>query len=135
MKIIITVITLMLVSSCTSLKANKASNINNAEICVINNLSVKSAFTDAYVRQIMSNGYKAKLVNERDASGCSVTSTYTAKYGFHWGVYLAVANLKIFKNGELIGDATYKAPYMSMAKHGRVENKIDAIVNELLPQI
>lgn len=129
-----TAITLMLVSSCTSLKTNRVANINNAEICVINNLNIKSDFTAAYVRQIINNGYKARLVNEAEASDCLITSTYTAKFGFHWGVYLAIANFKVFKNGELIGDANYRAPRMDVTKHGRVEGKIDTIVNELLPQ-
>ncbi len=136
MKKIVLIISFVLsISGCTSLNVQSAKNIGESEICVIENKSINPDFTTAYLRQIKSNGYKAKLISRENKSACEFTSTYTATYGQHWGVYLATSELTIYKNNNVIGRAKYKAPYASPAKHGRVEDKIDEMVNELLPAL
>ncbi|MES9905152.1 MAG: Sbal_3080 family lipoprotein [Sedimenticola sp.] len=135
MKYLILVSLVVILSGCTSLDVTSAKNIDGNEICVINNVSVKKDFTDAYIRQINENGYKSRLIDESEKNGCIITSTYAATYGFHWGVYLKTAELNVFNKNELLGKASYKAPYASPEKHGRVENKIDAMVDKLLPQL
>lgn len=125
----------VLTAGCTSLKVTTANGLGDYDICVIKNESIKDDFTSAYVRQIENNGYKIKMVDQAESLSCLITATYSATYGFHWGVYLATANLKVFKGKKLVGEAYYKAPFASPAKHGRVENKINAMVNKLLPQL
>jgi len=120
-------------SGCTSMDVKSAKNIENTEICVINNELINPDFTAAYLRQIKSNGYRAKVINASEANNCEFTSTYTATYGNHWGLYLATAQLKILHKGKVIGEANYKVPYVSPAKHGRVEGKINDMVDQLLP--
>jgi hypothetical protein len=116
---------------CVSLDATKAVNINDKEICIIKNHIVRQSFLDAYERRIQEKGYKTKIIN--DASDCRTTSTYAATYGEHLGVYLSTAELKIFSSGTLIGQARYRAPRASPEKHGRVEGKIESMVEQLLP--
>ncbi|HKY01094.1 MAG TPA: Sbal_3080 family lipoprotein [Burkholderiales bacterium] len=132
MKPILIVIALSLVlSGCVSTQVMKAASISDKTVCIIDNPAVRVDFRDAYERQVRAKGYETKIVNTNSA--CPTTSTYEASYGFHWGTYLATAQLTIYSNGKEIGKATYDAPYASPEKHGRVEGKIEALVAELLP--
>ncbi|VAW91873.1 hypothetical protein MNBD_GAMMA21-2808 [hydrothermal vent metagenome] len=132
-KVIFILFMFLTISGCTSLNVKPAHNVGNNEICVIENNGVNPDFTTAYLRQIKNNGYRVKIVNSDEAVNCEFTSTYSATYGQHWGVYLATSQLKIYHKGLVIGEAKYNAPFASPAKHGRVEDKIDDMVNELLP--
>ncbi|AWF81301.1 hypothetical protein BTJ40_10995 [Microbulbifer sp. A4B17] len=87
---------------------------------------------DAYKMSVEQLGYKA-TIKKPTGHDCDVTSTYTATYGMHWGVYLATADLNVFKNNKLVGRAEYRAPRADLSKHGRVSGKIDKLVKELLP--
>jgi hypothetical protein len=121
----------ILLTGCVSLDVTKAVNIDGKEICIIENPYVQTDFLTAYERKIQDKGYKTKII--KDASACKITSTYTATYGEHWGTYLSRAELKIFNGGTLVGQARYKAPRGSPEKHGRVESKIETMVEQLLP--
>lgn len=123
----------IVLTGCVSLDVTKATTLSGKEICIIDNPNVRQDFRDAYERRIHEKGYKTQIINE--ASACQITSTYTATYGNHWGPYLATSELKIFNGRVLIGQARYKAPYASPEKHGRVENKIESMVDQLLPSI
>lgn len=130
MKAYIAILVLAL-TGCVSVDVTKATRISGKEICIVDNPSVRRDFRDAYERQIQAKGYTTKIIN--DVSACQVTSTYVATYGWHWGTYLATAELKVFNGGVEIGRAGYKAPYASPEKHGKVEEKIEALLAQLLP--
>ena len=133
-RVLVVLSILGLLSACVSLNVNKVSALKgDEEICVQNNSSVRNDFLLAYQRRINEHGYKTRVVAGRDDPSCEFITTYTAKYGFHWGVYLSFAELNIYKKRELVGSAIYKAPFMSMGKHGRGEGKIQKMVEELLP--
>ena len=121
----------LLLSGCVSLKATKATSIAGNPICIIDNPEVNTDFRAAYENQLHSKGYATKII--ADGTTCVITSTYKAAYGFHWGMYLASAEIKIFNQGIEIGNAVYSAPFASPAKHGRVEGKIEAMVAKMLP--
>ncbi len=132
MKPILIIATLVLpLAGCVSMQVIKATSISDKTVCIVDNPAVRVEFRDAYERQVQAKGYETKIVDTNVA--CPTTSTYTASYGFHWGVYLASAQLTIYRNGKEIGKATYHAPYASPEKHGRVEGKIEALVTQLLP--
>lgn len=121
---------------CTSLKVSQVQGLKgNEEICVVENANTRPAFRDAYLRRIRANGYRARAVKDRNDTGCELTSTYTATYGHHWGVYLKTSVLRIFRGDKVVGEANYRAPRASPEKHGRVEDKIGDMVNQLLPVI
>lgn len=127
----IVAIFVLCLAGCVSTQVTKAPRIPDKTVCIVDNPAVRVAFRDAYERQVRAKGYETKIVASN--TDCPTTSTYTASYGFHWGVYLASAHLTIYSNGRQIGDATYHAPYVSPAKHGHVEGKIEALVAQLFP--
>jgi len=121
----------LLLSACVSLTATKATSIAGNQICIIDNPEMNNDFRVAYENQLHSKGYATKIIT--DSAMCVITSTYKAAYGFHWGMYLASAEIKIFSKGTEIGNAVYRAPFASPAKHGRVEGKIEAMIAKMLP--
>lgn len=122
----------IVLSGCISLNTTKATNIGSKEICIVDNPAVWQDFRDAYARRIQAKGYKTQIVKE--ATACQFTTTYAATYGYHWGLFLSTAELKIF-NGEVqIGQASYRAPWGNPLKHGSFENKVESMVDQLLPQ-
>jgi hypothetical protein len=131
--ILMAMVTLWL-SGCTSIKINPVAGINTDEIiCIIKNPGVNQNFVEAYKASIESVGYQA-TIKESDDGSCVVTSNYSAHYGMHWGMYLASADLKIFKNKTLVGQAIYNAPRSDFTKHGRITKKIDTLVLSLFPR-
>lgn len=123
------------VSGCVSQKVSRIKDIGNEEICIIQNPDVRLAFVNAYIDALKKSNYAVSLKkNQLEAKDCVITSTYTAVYKFHWGQYLSTAELKVFEEGNLIGEAKYRAPFASPAKHGRIAPKIAALSDELFPK-
>lgn len=109
-----------------------AKGIEGQEICIVNNPAVQQDFRDAYQRRIQAKGYNTRIV--RQISNCPISTTYTAEYGQHWGVYLASSVLTVYRDGSPIGSIAYNVSYANPGKHGRVEDKIEKIVEKLLPK-
>jgi hypothetical protein len=122
----------IVISGCISLNTTKVTNIASKEICIVDNPEVWQDFRDAYERRIQAKGYKTQIVKE--ATACQVTTTYAAKWGAHWGAFLSTAELKIFNGDVQIGQASYRAPWGNPLKYGSFENKIESMVDQLLPQ-
>jgi hypothetical protein len=125
------VLAAILMTGCVSLNATRAPVTAGDAICIIKNPEVREAFLEAYERQLRAKGYTTKVIAE--PASCKITSTYTATYKFHWGLYLSTAELTISSSGREIGRAVYSAPYVSPLKHGEVEGKIQSMVEKLLP--
>ena len=121
---------------CVTMNAKKVSDLKgNEEICIVDTSSVRPSFRDAYERRIRANGYQTRIITDKNNPSCELTTTYYATYGTHWGLFLATAELRVFRGDKVVGAASYNAPWASPAKHGRVEPKIGSMVNELFPQM
>lgn len=119
----------LLLTSCVSMKVQSVKNLEQrGAICIVQNPYVRGAFRDAYARQLEAVGFETTIVSAEEQSGCELSTTYSAKYGQHWGTYLAESTLTIYRKGERIGQAYYRAPYVSLEKHGKVEGKIEKMV-------
>ncbi len=120
----------LLFSGCGSKTIQEASGIpQGSEICVVKNTYVRDDFFSAYRNTLHNIGFQTKEISK--PSECQIYTTYTAQYANHWGLYLARARLNFYKGGELVGSASYRAPRADPSKHGRVEGKIQGLVNEV----
>jgi hypothetical protein len=129
------IIMILAIAGCVSQHVSKAVGVSSGDtICVVTNPSVRQAFHDAYILSLEKHGFKTRSVDPSETNICPFTSEYTARYGMHWGLYLAVADLKIIQDGVLIGRAQYRAPRADMTKHGRVQGKVDGLVKEMFSQ-
>jgi hypothetical protein len=130
MKNLIKILLLFILSGCVSHTVQKATGINRgSEICILRNKLVNEDFFNAYENTLRNVGFRTKEIT--NLNECSVYTSYVANFGFHWGLYLSSAQLNIYKDGKIVGSATYNAPYADPTKHGRVETKIQKLVNEI----
>lgn len=133
MRSLLSILLIAMVSGCVSHSVNKVSGIDpGSEICIVRNQGVSLDFFNAYKSTLEEVGYGTKEISA--AGECPIYTTYTAQFGHHWGLYLARANFQIYKDGQSIGSATYKAPRADPSKHGKVKGKIEKLVNEMFGQ-
>lgn len=131
MKYLANLLPVVALTACISTTAHKASSLPSREICIIHNPAVLHDFGGVLQRQIQAKGYAAKVVQSET---CPLMAKYTANYGFHWGVYLSKAEITLLTaDGRKLGDVFYQAGYGSVQKHGRVEEKVKSLVEQLLP--
>ena len=104
------------------------------EICIRDNPAVRPTFVEAYRSRMESKGFKVTLL-ERDAAvtACPLTSTYTANWRWDLALYLAYAEILVYRNGQVIGRASYD----SLGGGGRLDKFINATtkINELVDQL
>ncbi len=104
------------------------------EICIIKNEKIRPSFLDAY-----SDALKAKSVQVRtlgdgaSLNECTITSTYTAHWGWDLAMYMKYAEIKVYRSPALIGLAVYDATWGGGRpdKFINAENKIRELVDQL----
>lgn len=108
----------------------------NKEVCVIENPAVKNSFLPAYKHALEAKQYKVTIKPQNESiTACQVTSTYTANWRWDLALYMAYAEIKVYKNGVLGGEAIYDSLTggANMNKFINAENKINELVGQLYP--
>ena len=136
-KLLILPILLMLLSGC-NIKQNiqPASTLKTKEICIVNNPPVRAGFLTAYIQELHKKGYKTKLLAANSPlNSCKVVSTYMGRWSWDMAIYLAYADIKVYKNGQLAGSAVYdsRSGSANMSKFIDGEEKIKELTNQLFP--
>ncbi|MFG6447048.1 Sbal_3080 family lipoprotein [Roseateles sp. BYS180W] len=111
-------------------------NLDQKQVCVIENPSIRSGFLDAYVRSLNAKGYQVrKLPLSASLVECNITSTYTAHWRWDLALYMAYAEIKVYNVGKPIGEAKYDATrgMGSMNKFIDADKKISELVDQLFP--
>jgi hypothetical protein len=106
------------------------------EVCIIENPAVKEGFYDSYRRTLATKGYAVKrLPVSASIRDCAITSTYTAKWRWDLALYMAYAEIKVYGNGQLIGEAIYDSQRGggNMGKFIDADKKITELTNQLFP--
>lgn len=103
-------------------------------ICIRNNPAVREGFLQAYRTRVESKGFTVRVLSPDAAvRSCSLTSTYTANWRWDLALYMAYAEILVYRDGEVIGRALYD----SLGGGGRLDKFINATekVNELVDQL
>lgn len=111
-------------------------NLDDREVCLIANPSVKAGFFEAYRKALVSKGYQVRQLPETaSVVECAVTSTYTAHWRWDLALYMAYAEIRVFSGGKLVGEAKYNSTRggLNLGKFIDAEKKIDELVNQLFP--
>ncbi len=110
--------------------------LDSKSVCIVQNGNVRATFLDAYERALSNKGYEVKRL-ESGASliACPVTSTYTANWRWDMAMYMAYAEIVVYKNAKPAGKATYDATRGggNMGKFIGAEKKITELVDQLFP--
>ncbi|MDQ1812183.1 Sbal_3080 family lipoprotein [Massilia sp. CCM 9210] len=107
-------------------------------VCIVDNPSVRATFFDAYERALTNKGYEVKkLASGASLVECPLTSTYTATWRWDLAMYMAYADIVVYKNAKPAGKATYDASRGggNMGKFIGAEKKITELVDQLFPRL
>jgi len=108
--------------------------ISGAEICIIEDTSVKQGFLTEYRRWLEGRGAIVKTLPQRASiRDCPIVSTYLAKWSWDLTIYMSYAEIKVYQDGVLSGDALYdsRSGGGNMGKFIDAEEKIQELASQL----
>ena len=104
------------------------------KVCIIEDRSVRETFLPEYRKALTEIGFTSEVLPpDSPVSQCEVTSTYLAKWSWDLTIYMSYCELKVFRDGELAGQATYDSTKGSgnLGKFIDSEPKIRELVRNL----
>jgi hypothetical protein len=115
-------------------KVTPVGNMEIAEINIIENPAVKTAFRDAVKTAVEKQGVTAELPPASSIpEDYPYALTYTANWTWDLALYLVYAEINVFSQGNVIGTAVYDSTRggMRMDKFISAEKKVDELVTQL----
>lgn len=106
------------------------------QICLIENSSVRAGFVESYKRALESKGYIVRrLPSSAAITECSAASTYNALWRWDLALYMAYADIRVYRDGKLVGEAKYDSQSggMNTGKWIDADKKIVELVHQLFP--
>ena len=106
------------------------------EICIRENKTVREGFLEAYRQALESKGFSVRVLDpDAGIRACPLLTTYTANWRWDLALYMAYAELTVFRDGNEIGKATYDALMGGgrMDKFIKADEKVRELVNQLFP--
>ncbi|MEX1200742.1 MAG: Sbal_3080 family lipoprotein [Methylophaga sp.] len=106
-----------------------------AELCIIENTDTREGFLKEFQSTLSARKIQHRLVSEKNVpESCEWTATYVARWTWDLALYMSYAEIKIFRNGNLDGEAIYDSTHGggNMGKFIDAEPKIQELVNELM---
>lgn len=139
MKKIITIgLMCVFLSACTSVKVNHVSNDHQIDlICIQENTDVTfSGFLEAIKNRIEYHNIETFVYpNHYKPERCEYTLWYTALRSWDLVLYLSHAELRLFKNDQIIANATYHLNGkggLTFSKYASTASKMDPVIDKLL---
>ena len=112
--------------------------LESREVCLIENPAVSQpGFLIAYRQALADKGYSVKqLPPTATVNDCPITSRYTANWRWDLAMYMAFADIRVYREGQQVGQATYDSLKggANMGKFIKGEEKIRELVNQLFPE-
>lgn len=138
MKRLVLLLLVLAVAACSikqEIKPLKLADLSAKEICIRDNPEVRPGFIEAYRSRLEAKGFKVTILGrEAPVSSCPLTSTYTANWRWDLLLYLAYAEILVYRDGQVVGRALYD----SLGGGGRIIDKfVNATtkINELVDQL
>jgi len=106
------------------------------EICIRENKTVREGFLEAYRQALESKGFSVRVLDpDAGIRACPLLTTYTANWRWDLALYMAYAELTVFRDGNEIGKATYDALMGGgrMDKFIKADEKVRELVSQLFP--
>jgi len=132
-------VSLVLLAGCSikqDVKPVTLAQLPTKEICVRENRDVRPAFLDAYKQALEGKGLSVRVLPaDAGITACPLLTTYSANWRWDFTMYMAYAEMKVYRDGSEVG----KAVYDSLMGGGRLDKFINAdekvreLVNQLFP--
>jgi len=112
-------------------------SVEGKEICIIENSEVTNpVILETYISALYEKGYAVKILPaSAKFTDCAVTSTYRGHWLRDMRLYLAYAEIKVYRGGRKIGEASYDTSggAMSFDKFKKPEETIFDMARQLFP--
>lgn len=109
--------------------------LEGREVCIVDNPAVRATFLDALRKAVSAKGFAVRVLPPGSAlKECPVTVTYTANWRWDLALYMAYAEINVFKGGAPAGKAVYDALLggANLGKFISAEEKVNELVSQLL---
>jgi hypothetical protein len=106
------------------------------QVCIVENRRVEvTDFVDVLREGLDRHGIASSVVASEGATSCETTLTYTALRTWDMAPYLSHAELRLWRDGRLMGAATYHlngGGGLSLTKWQGTKAKMDPVIDQLL---
>jgi hypothetical protein len=107
--------------------------VDRKEICVIE-AKAYGNFLVLYKKALEEKGFSVKILSgESDVAAYPLSSTYQSVWSWDLVMYMSRAQIFVFRNGTLAGNALYASSGAALKKYGRTDKKIAKMVDQLFP--
>jgi len=139
-KYLIPIVTVVLLASCASPKfAAKPISTENKlkDITVVKDDATREVFLDTIESWCLDESYECKFVPDRTKHVAEeLTLNYVSRWSWDFTTFIADAEIKAYKNKQLVGEVTFKAPNsLDMDKFGDDKKRIKTMVELLFGSI
>ena len=135
-KFLLSIAAVTLIASCASPKftAKAISTTNQMkDVTVVKDDATREVFLDSIESWCLDKSYDCKIVPDRSKHNPEeLTLNYVSRWSWDFTTFIADAELKAYKNKQLVGEVTFKAPNsMNTDKFGDDKKRIKTMA-ELL---
>lgn len=125
----------ILLSACTIKQTIEPANVASDEtICIIEDPDVREGFLNELTKVLREKQVRYTVMDKHAALDCEWTMTYLGRWTWDMALYMSYAEIKVYQNGRLDGEAIYdsSAGGFNFDKFVDAEPKIRELVEELM---
>jgi hypothetical protein len=120
-----------------NVKPVTAAQLTSKDICVRENAAVRAGFLEAYRRALQDKGFTVRVLEpSAGITACLLLSTYSANWRWDFTMYMAYAEMTVYRDGGEIGKAVYDTMSggLNMNKFISADEKVYELVDQLFPR-
>jgi hypothetical protein len=120
-----------------NVKPVTAAQLTSKDICVRENAAVRAGFLEAYRRALQDKGFAVRVLEPAaGVTACPLLTTYTANWRWDFTMYMAYAEMVVYRDGGEIGKAVYDTMSggLNMNKFINADEKVYELVDQLFPR-
>jgi hypothetical protein len=129
---------LSLIVGCRTSQVKPVPREHIESVCLENNpIVVVEGFEDNLRQQLLAKGIQSEVYYDATPpADCVYRVTYTARQEWDRKPFLAYAAINLYRGGELLGGARYKASDgIDLSKYDPAESKVNPLIDELLRNV
>ena len=130
-------VTALMLSGCAIKQEIRAVGaLESPQVCIVSNPAVRQTFSEALARSLKGRGYEPRMLEANSSiTSCPVVLTYSANWRWDLALYMAYAEIRVFKAGQESGSAIYDSTRGggNMGKFIDAEKKVGELTAQVFP--